>query len=163
MGRLGTTERPERTHRLTGLYNQLGSDVTVAGTETVRDAAGTPILRVSSATPFSGELPSAIREAFSCPQPVGSPALRKGGEIMKTPGFHAAEASLYKKSGRYQATTCGIAPTTTLVAQDSPWAMLDSCPSFERCLDAYKGCYLYGHSSACLTYYICRDCGVIVA
>jgi hypothetical protein len=109
MGRVGTTERPERTHRLTRLYTQLGSDVTLAGTETVRGAAGTPILRLSSAFPFSSELPSTIREVFSSPQPEGSRALRKGGEINKTPGFHA-EASLYKKSGRYQATTCGIAP-----------------------------------------------------
>jgi hypothetical protein len=34
---------------------------------------------------------------------------------MKTPGFNA-EASLYKTSGRYQATMYGIAPTTGIVA-----------------------------------------------
>jgi hypothetical protein len=34
---------------------------------------------------------------------------------MKTPGFNA-EASLYKTSGRYQATMYGIGPTTGIVA-----------------------------------------------
>jgi hypothetical protein len=48
---------------------------------------------------------------------------------MKTPGFNA-EASLYKTSGRYQATMYGIAPITGIVAQHSrptAWLCVKAC------------------------------------
>ena len=80
---------------------------------------------------------------------------------MKTPGFYA-EASLYKTSGRYQATMCGIAPTTGIVAQHY-WRPKRTRPNFQECLRAYASCYFGGSSLACLKYSICEECGVIVA
>jgi hypothetical protein len=84
---------------------------------------------------------------------------------MKTPGFNA-EASLYKTSGRYQATMYDSAPTTGIVAQYSLRAVRGTCPSFQECISAFLGCYPTGGDppslSACVTHNRCVRCGIEV-
>jgi hypothetical protein len=68
---------------------------------------------------------------------------------MKTPGFNAM-ASLYKTSGRYQATMYSIAPTTGIVAQSFRRASIDPCTlACIRCNVGYPGADWCG---------ICWDC-----